>query len=277
MLRAYRRWGDGCVERLRGMFAFAIWDEARARRCSAPATAFGIKPLYYAVVDGVFYFASEAKALLPFLPAIETDLDALKDYLTFQFCLAGKTLFRGRPRAAARPHADGPATAACESSRYWEVYYELDFDHTERYFDGAAPRARRRVGAAPPAGGRAGRRLPVSGGLDSSIVAALAARRVGGGFQAFTGTVRLRPGVRREPRTPAQLADAARLRAARGRHHRRRLRRLIRNVIYHLDYPVGRARARSRSTWSRSWRRSTRRSCSAARAATRSSAATPAT
>ena len=38
--------------------------------------------------------ASEAKALLPFLPAIETDLDALKDYLAFQFCLAGKTLFR---------------------------------------------------------------------------------------------------------------------------------------------------------------------------------------
>ncbi len=56
---------------------------------------FGIKPLYYAVVDDVLYFASEAKALLPFLPAIETDLDGLNDYLAFQFCLAGKTLFQG--------------------------------------------------------------------------------------------------------------------------------------------------------------------------------------
>ena len=46
-------------------------------------------------VGDVLYFASEAKALLPFLPAIETDLEGLKDYLAFQFCLAGKTLFEG--------------------------------------------------------------------------------------------------------------------------------------------------------------------------------------
>ena len=76
------------------MFAFAIWDEPEERLFCA-RDRFGIKPLAYALVDDVFYFASEAKALLPFLPAIETDLDALKDYLAFQFCLAGKTLFKG--------------------------------------------------------------------------------------------------------------------------------------------------------------------------------------
>ena len=96
MLRAYRKWGPACVERLRGMFAFAIWDEAEGRLFCA-RDRFGIKPFYYAVVDGVVPTAPpRRRRSLPFLPAIETDLEALKDYLAFQFCLAGKTLFKRR-------------------------------------------------------------------------------------------------------------------------------------------------------------------------------------
>ncbi len=75
------------------MFAYALWDERQQLFCARDR--FGIKPFYYATVGDVLYFASEAKALLPFLPSIETDPDALKDYLAFQFCLAGKTLFKG--------------------------------------------------------------------------------------------------------------------------------------------------------------------------------------
>src|SRR4051812_31726000 len=93
-LLAYRKWGPACVERLRGMFAFAIWDERESRLFCA-RDRFGVKPLLYTIVDGVFYMASEAKALLPFVPTIETDEDALQDYLTFQFSLSGKTLFKG--------------------------------------------------------------------------------------------------------------------------------------------------------------------------------------
>ena len=89
-----RQWGTESLERLRGMFAYAIWDE-QAQELVCARDRFGIKPFYYAVVDDVFYFASEAKALLPMLPSVETDLDGLKDYLAFQFCLAGKTLFKG--------------------------------------------------------------------------------------------------------------------------------------------------------------------------------------
>ena len=61
--RPMRRWGDGLCRDLRGMFAFAIWDE-RQRRLFAARDRFGIKPFYYAVVDDMLYFASEAKALL---------------------------------------------------------------------------------------------------------------------------------------------------------------------------------------------------------------------
>src|SRR5262245_55535236 len=66
ILRAYRKWGAECVTHLRGMFAFAIWDEERDLVFCA-RDRFGMKPLYYAEVDGDLYFASEAKALLPFL------------------------------------------------------------------------------------------------------------------------------------------------------------------------------------------------------------------
>ena len=94
MLRAHERWGTDALERLRGMFAYALWDE-QAGELFCARDRFGIKPFYYAVVGDVFYFASEVKALLPFLPAVETDLEGLRDYLAFQFCLAGKTLFKG--------------------------------------------------------------------------------------------------------------------------------------------------------------------------------------
>ena len=75
------------------MFAFALWDERR-QRLFAARDRFGIKPFYYALVDGVLYFASEVKALLPFLPDIDTDPEALAEYLTFQYTIGEKTLFK---------------------------------------------------------------------------------------------------------------------------------------------------------------------------------------
>jgi asparagine synthase (glutamine-hydrolysing) len=94
ILAAYNKWGKDCVQHLRGMFAFAIWDEHKQTLFCA-RDRFGIKPFYYTLIDGVFYFASEAKTLLPFIPEIRTNVNALKDYLAFQLCLDGKTLFEG--------------------------------------------------------------------------------------------------------------------------------------------------------------------------------------
>ncbi len=76
------------------MFAFALWDEAK-QELFCVRDRFGIKPFYYTIANDVFYFASEIKALLPFVEKIDTDIDGFKDYLSFQFCLGGKTLFKG--------------------------------------------------------------------------------------------------------------------------------------------------------------------------------------
>ena len=183
VLRAHDRWGTDSLERLRGMFAHAIWDEP-AQELVCARDRFGIKPFYYAVVDDVFYFASEAKALLPMLPSIETDLEGLKDYLAFQFCLAGKTLFKG-VRELQPGHLLRIRRGTATPQRYWEVYYDVDFEHTERYFEERIEHL-----LAESVGLHLRSDVPVSaylsGGVDSSAVASLAAGEQGG-LDAFTG------------------------------------------------------------------------------------------
>ena len=93
ILAAYAKYKQDCLEHFRGMFSFAIWDEKRNRLFCA-RDRFGIKPFYYSIVKR-FYFASEAKALLPFLPEIKTKDTALAEYLTFQYSIGEKTLFDG--------------------------------------------------------------------------------------------------------------------------------------------------------------------------------------
>jgi asparagine synthase (glutamine-hydrolysing) len=234
VLRAYRRWGPACVERLRGMFAFAIWDEAEEQLFCA-RDRFGIKPFAYAVQDGAFYGASEAKALLPFLPTVETDLEALKDYLAFQFCLAGKTLFKG-VRELLPGHTLTIRSGALHERRYWEVEYEADFDHREGWLTG---RLRELIEESVEFHLRAD--VPVgaylSGGLDSSVTTSLAARTVGPEFQAFTG--RFAGGERYDETRYAKL-----LAEQKGfRLHEQTITAAdfidhIGDVVYHLDYPV---------------------------------------
>ena len=234
VLRAYQRWGPACVERLRGMFAFAIWDEAEEQLFCARDRV-GIKPFAYAIHDGVFYGGSEAKALLPFLPAIETDLEALKDYLAFQFCLAGKTLFKG-VRELLPGHTLTIRQGVVREQRYWEVEFDPDFDRREGWF---TRRLRELVEESVDFHLRAD--VPVgaylSGGLDSSITTSLAATAVGPEFQAFTG--RFAHGDSYDETRYAQL-----LAEQRGfRLHELTISAAdfadnIRDVVYHLDYPV---------------------------------------
>jgi asparagine synthase (glutamine-hydrolysing) len=234
VLRAYRKWGPACVERLRGMFAFAIWDEREGRLFCA-RDRFGIKPLYYAVVDGIFLCASEAKALLPFLHAIETDTSALGDYLAFQFCLAGKTLFRNVSELLPG-HTLTVSNGSVNIRRYWEVEFEPDFDHTERWF---TTRLRDIVDSSVHYHLRAD--VPVgaylSGGLDSSITAALAARSGGSEFQAFLGKFDL--GERYdESRFARELARETGFNLHETTISTEDFIANIEKVIYHLDYPV---------------------------------------
>ncbi|HKF80020.1 MAG TPA: asparagine synthase (glutamine-hydrolyzing) [Thermoleophilaceae bacterium] len=234
VLRAHRRWGTDSLDRLRGMFAYAIWDE-QAQELVCARDRFGIKPFYYAQVGDVLYFASEAKALLPFLPSIETDLEGLKDYLAFQFCLAGKTLFKG-VRELLPGHYLRVGRGSATPTRYWEVYYDVDFDHTDKYFE-------ERVEALLAESVRLHLRsdVPVStylsGGLDSSTVASLASVHSDERMNAFTGKFSEDPRYD-ESRYARELAGWRDLELHEidiGVGH---FLDSIEQTVYHLDHPV---------------------------------------
>jgi len=184
ILKAYERWGGDCISKFRGMFAFALWDESKSKLFCA-RDRFGIKPFYYTIVDDIFYCASEIKALLPFVKEIDTDKDSLNDYLTFQFTLGEKTLFKGIKQLEPG-HLLTIENSQISVKKYWEVYYNLDFSHTEQYFieqtrELMGDSIRLHLRSDVPVGAY------VSGGRDSSIVAALASQIETSEFQAFTG------------------------------------------------------------------------------------------
>jgi asparagine synthase (glutamine-hydrolysing) len=234
VLRAHEHWGTNSLERLRGMFAYALWDE-RAQELICARDRFGIKPFYYARVGEVLYFASEAKALLPFLPSIQTDLDALKDYLTFQFCLAGKTLFKDIRELPAAHYLRAGAHAVIQPSRYWEIHYDIDFNHTGRYFEQEVRRlleesAELHMRSDVPVSAY------VSGGLDSSVVASLSAFHADQAMHAFTG--RFAEKGYDEGAYAHALADARNLRLHDVDIDVDDFVTHLHDVIFHLDYPV---------------------------------------
>src|ERR1041385_6785349 len=95
IVHAYEQYGDACVDHLRGMFAFAIWDRRRKRLLVA-RDRLGIKPLYFYQCDGFLAFASEIKSLLQ-IPAVSrvVNLDALESYLTLRYVPGPQTMFKG--------------------------------------------------------------------------------------------------------------------------------------------------------------------------------------
>ena len=130
LLTGYLAWGEGVLDRLRGMFAFAIWNRA-SRELFCARDFFGIKPLYYTVQQGAagpqLIFASEIKCILEH-PAYERALneDALEQYLCFQFSALDETFFKGifklPPAHCMTVRADG----SLEMRRYWRPEYTFD-------------------------------------------------------------------------------------------------------------------------------------------------------
>lgn len=235
ILKAYEKWGHDCVNHFNGMFAFALWDEKRHELFCA-RDRFGIKPFYYTINNGYFFFASEMKALLPFVDEIKTDIDGLKDYLTFQFCLSGKTMFAGI-RELEPAHYISIYNGEISCRRYWQVYYNLDWDHTEKYFRDRIEELlyesiKLRIRSDVPIGGY------VSGGVDSSVIAAIAADMVKGeNFAGFTGKFELGPQYD-ESAYAQDVADEHGFPLYQLTITHKDFEENIRRVIYHLDEPV---------------------------------------
>ncbi|MFK7965193.1 MAG: asparagine synthase (glutamine-hydrolyzing) [Burkholderiaceae bacterium] len=188
LLVAYLAWGQAAVEKLNGMFAFVLHDQKR-NRVLAARDAFGVKPLYRVQVGQDVIYASEIKALLQH-PGVQARLNpvALEDYLSLQLVMGGNTLFEGIEKVE-------PACLeilSLQTMTFRQVcYWALDFESEPSASDPAATRelirasVLRQMQSDVPVGAM------LSGGLDSSTVAALAAENLSqtgqGSLHAFTG------------------------------------------------------------------------------------------
>lgn len=194
ILHLYEDLGPGCLERLNGMFSLVVWD-ARNKRLFAARDRLGIKPFYWYLDSVQFAFASEPKAFFAAgLIQPEANPLALQEYLTFQFCLRDRTLFKGVQKLEPghyltfRPFEDLEPT----TTRYWDLHFVPDTHFTEAYYVDQLlvllqDSIRLQLRSDVPVGAH------LSGGIDSSTIVSMAAPAYGGTFHTFTGAFREGP------------------------------------------------------------------------------------
>ncbi len=125
LLHGYEEFGEGLLNKLRGMFSFVIWDK-NTKELFGARDFFGIKPLYYAVMGDTFMFGSEIKAFLVH-PDFKKELneEALENYLTFQYSPTERTFFKNVYKLPAA-HFFKYKENKLEVKRYWEVKFNAD-------------------------------------------------------------------------------------------------------------------------------------------------------
>ena len=205
LVHLYEEYGDGFATRLRGMFATAIWD-ARTRRLLLARDRFGIKPLYYRHANGELMFASELRAL----PRGEIDLDALESFLAYNSIPAPQTIFRGvrkLPAGHTLVWEDGRIELArFARPRPLEPRADEEAELVEELRARLRDSVRAHLVSDVPVG------VLLSGGVDSSLLAALAAEESGEPLRTFS--------IGFEERTFDELADARRVAQRYGTRHR---------------------------------------------------------
>lgn len=126
VLCSYAHWGQDCVKRFNGMFAFAVWDKS-SRELFLARDRYGIKPLYYAFFGGNFIFASEQKGILAHQAVVrKIDLEALLEYFTFQNIFTDKTLLEGVclfPAGCWAKITSDNAASGLQVNRYWDFNF----------------------------------------------------------------------------------------------------------------------------------------------------------
>ncbi|TAL11704.1 MAG: asparagine synthase (glutamine-hydrolyzing) [Nitrospirae bacterium] len=188
VLHAFAEWGEKCVDRFNGMFAFAVWDRT-ARRLTVARDRHGVKPVYWYCRNGVFVFASEIKAILEH-PHVSRSVSypALDEYFTFQNIFTDLTLFEGirllPPGCVLTVDAEDPTGPRVH--RYWDCGVAgqpltlSDEECEEQLYHLFVQSVTRQLVSDVPVGAY------LSGGLDSGSITAVAVRHLPR-LSTFTG------------------------------------------------------------------------------------------
>ncbi len=234
IIHAYEEWGVDSISRLRGMFAYAIYD-LKERRMLLARDRIGIKPLYYYHTNNRFIFASEIKAILED-PGVQRQVNfqALYDYLGFEFVPAPQTMFEGiykLPAGHYLLYENGAATI--------KQYWDLSFSNTPNAlcFTDAVEQMREHLDYAVKSHLVSDVPLGVflSGGLDSSCIVALMRKHIAGDLRTFT--------IGYEDKSFSELDYAAMVAEhCETDHHVLMLDTLrpeyVEKTLYHLDEPM---------------------------------------
>ena len=186
ILHLYQEEGESCVERLNGQWAFAIWDAPR-QKLFVSRDRFGVRPLFYTRTSDSFAFASEIKAIFAGLDIPrELDLEGLDQIFTFWVTLPPRTAFRNISQLPPG-HSLVFENGEVRTRAYWNLSYEenaVSEKHekhlSEELFDLLLDATRIRLRSDVPVGAY------LSGGLDSTVIAALTHRLVGDRLTTFS-------------------------------------------------------------------------------------------
>jgi asparagine synthase (glutamine-hydrolysing) len=234
IVHAYEEWGVDCLRRFTGMFAFALWDE-RDRSAFIARDRMGKKPLFYHAANGRLVFASEMKAVLehPAVPKV-VDLGALDDYLAYSYVPSDRCILTGMaklPPAHFMRWKDG----SLKVEPYWRVDLRPgparpEEEWAERVEAELRRSVRLRLRADVPLG------IFLSGGIDSSAIAAIASQELGAAVKTFS--IGFRHADFDELRYARLVAERYRT-----DHHEviveDRDLSLLGDLAYHLDEPFG--------------------------------------
>lgn len=227
-------YGIGRLTELNGMFAFAFWDK-QDNALLLVRDRLGIKPLYYYTEGNNLVFASEVKAILPFVARKEADLNTIYEFLTFQNVVSQNTFFKNIYKLPAGYWMQWKSTGIT-TGRYWDISFKQDFngnfqDATEEYINMLQNSVARHMISDVPVGAY------LSGGLDSSSVATFAAQNLTGPLNTFTGA------FTDAPYYDERMGSRAVARNIGAINHEIEIKpedylQNIEKVIYHLDEPT---------------------------------------
>ena len=236
IVHLYEEYGRDCVKHLRGMFAFAIWDR-RTRHLFIGRDRLGIKPLYYRYDGKTFLFGSEIKAILAY-PAVKAEFNqgTLAEYLAFGYIAGPQTIFAGVQKLTPGHMLELDESGELNIEPYWDLSVRPDTNHRPRSYYVRTYRELLEECVASHLMSDVPLGMFLSGGLDSSAIAALATK------------------IRREPietfsvgygeETYSELRYARRVAEHLGsRHHEVRLSReeffeTLPQLIWHEDEPI---------------------------------------